>query len=133
MCFFELDTSSRIPYTSHLKAIYSKSVNVVPAVFHGRSSIISATISVVQLSRINVTTEKQRSCTALDCEHEKYIIDIFSYIEPGHHGQNEPRQQLFLYITRAEGNGRKGFLQVIIEGKKIILPITSGVPIIALK
>ena len=81
---------------------------------------MSATIS-VQLNRImsdNVTTAKQRSCTALDCEHEKYIVDIFSYVEPGHHGQHEARKQLFLYITRAEGKSRKGFLQVIIEEKK---------------
>ena len=68
----------------------------------------------------NVKTAKQRSCTALDCEHEKYIVDIFSYIEPGHHGQHEARKQLFLYITKAERNGRKGFLQVIIEEKKTI-------------
>ena len=63
----------------------------------------------------NVTTAEQRSRTALDCEHEKYIVDIFSYIEPGHHGQHQARKQLFLNITRAEGNSRKGFLQVIIE------------------
>jgi len=59
----------------------------------------------------NVTTAKQRSCTALDCEHEKYIVDIFSYMEPVHHGQNEARKQLFLYIARTEGNSRKAFLQ----------------------
>ena len=56
-------TSFRVPYTSHLKASYSKSVHVVPPVFHGRLSIISATISIVQLNRImsdNVTTAKQR-------------------------------------------------------------------------
>jgi len=71
-----------------------------------------------QLNRImsdNVTTAKQRSCTALDCEHEKYIVDIFSYMEPVHHGQNEARKQLFLYIARTEGNSRKAFLQVITE------------------
>ena len=63
----------------------------------------------------NVTTARQRSCTALDCEHEKYIVDIVSYMERGHHGQHEARKQLFLYITRAEGNSRKVFLQVFIE------------------
>ena len=80
----------------------------------------------------NVTTAKQRSCTALDCEHEKYIVDIFSCIEPGHHGHNEARKQVFLYITRTEGNGRKAFLQVIIiiDYKKTILPSTYDVPII---
>ena len=72
-------------------------------------------------------TAKRRSCTALDCEHEKYIVDIFSYVEPGHHGQHEARKQLFLYITRAEGKSRKGFLQVIIEEKKTIshLPMVN--------
>ena len=95
----------------------------------------NATISVVQLNRImsgNVTTSKQRSCTTLDCEHETYIVDIFSCMEPGHHGHNESRKQVFLYVTKAEGNGRKAFLQVIIiiDYKKTILPSTYDVPII---
>lgn len=59
----------------------------------------------------NVTTAKQRSCTALACEHKKYIMDMFSGMEPGHNGHNEARKQLFLYITTAEENGRKTFLQ----------------------
>ena len=63
----------------------------------------------------NVATAKQRSCTALDCEHEKYVVDFFSYMEPGRHGQHEARKQLFVYITRAEGDSRKGFLEVTIE------------------
>ena len=117
MCLFKPVSSCRVPYTPHLKPSYSESVNVV-LVFHRRLSIINATISVVQLNRIiadNATNAKQRSCTALDCEHEKYVVDFFNYMEPGHHGQNKARKQLFLYIKRAEGNSRKGFLQVIIE------------------
>ena len=69
----------------------------------------------------NVTTAEQRSCTALDCEHEKYdVVDFFSRMEPGRQGQHDARKQLSLYITRAEGNSRKGFLQVIIAYKKTI-------------
>jgi len=63
----------------------------------------------------NIATAKQRSCTALACEHKKYLIDIFSGVEPGQHGHNEARKQLFLYITTAEENDRKTFLQVITE------------------
>ena len=73
----------------------------------------------------NVMTAKQRSCTTLVCEHEKYVVDIFSYMEPGRQGHNEARKQLFLYIARAEGNnGRKTFLQVVIKQKSPFFWVT---------
>jgi len=81
----------------------------------------------------NVTTARQRSCTTLVCEHQKYVVDIFSYLEPGHQGHNGARKQLFLYIARAEGNGgRKAFLQVITKLKNSIFPSTYDVPIVYL-
>lgn len=79
------------------------------------SSIMQQYLSFNRIMSDNVTTAKQRSCTALACEHKKYIMDMFSGMEPGHNGHNEARKQLFLYITTAEENGRKTFLQVITE------------------
>ncbi|KAJ7382359.1 hypothetical protein OS493_035419 [Desmophyllum pertusum] len=43
---------------------------------------------------------------------KKYIIDVFSYVQPGHHGYNESRiKQVLLYITREVESSRKAFLQ----------------------
>lgn len=71
----------------------------------------------------NISLAKQRACTDLRCEDEKYIIDVFSYVQPGHHG-NESRKQVLLYITREVESSRKAFLQVriteqiLIKGRK---------------
>jgi len=54
---------------------------------------------------------KQRQCADLNCKDEKYIVDIFSYVQPERYGHNESRKQLFVYITRAEENNRSEFLQ----------------------
>ena len=62
----------------------------------------------------NISLVKQRVCTDLCCEDEKYIIDVFSYVQPGHHG-NESRKQVLLYITREVDNSRKAFLQVLLN------------------
>jgi len=57
-----------------------------------------------------VSFVKQRRCTDC-CEDEKYIIDIFSYVQPECHDDDESHKQLFLYVTRAVGNNRSAFLQ----------------------
>ena len=59
-----------------------------------------------------VSFVKQRRCTDC-CEDEKYIIDIFSYVQPECHDDGESHKQLFLYVTRAVENNRSAFLQVL--------------------
>lgn len=63
----------------------------------------------------NIAPTRQRSCTELGCEDDKYLVDIFSYVQPGHHGHDDSLKQLFLYITREEKKTRKAFLQVFIN------------------
>lgn len=60
----------------------------------------------------NVPLPRQRQCTDLGCEDEKYILDIFSYAQPETRGRCESRKQLFVFITRdVENNRLSKFLQ----------------------
>lgn len=59
----------------------------------------------------NISLPGQRQCTGLGCADEKYILDIFSYVQPGTHGRCESRKQLFVFITRDAENDRLSFLQ----------------------
>lgn len=59
----------------------------------------------------NISLPRQRQCTDLGCEYAKYILDIFSYVQPGTHGRCESRKQLFVFITRDVENDRLSFLQ----------------------
>ena len=61
----------------------------------------------------NISLPRQRQCTDLGCEYAKYILDIFSYVQPGTHGRCESRKQLFVFITRDVENDRLSFLQVM--------------------
>ena len=63
----------------------------------------------------NVPPAKQRTCLGVDCEDDKYIVDVYSLVQPGQHGHNELRKQLFLYVTKDQGNSRKEFLQVSVK------------------
>ena len=64
----------------------------------------------------NIPLAKQRACANLSCEDEKYILDIYSCVQP-ERGRNESRKQVFVFITRAEENDRSEFLQVFITEK----------------
>ena len=62
----------------------------------------------------NIPLPRQRQCTDLGCEDEKYILDIFSYVQPETRGRCESRKQLFVFITRdVENNRLSKFLQVM--------------------
>ena len=65
----------------------------------------------------NIPVAKQRDCADLCCEDEKYILDIYSCVQPERHGRNESSKQVFLFVTRAEQNNRSAFLQVFIIEK----------------
>lgn len=60
----------------------------------------------------NVSVVDQRGCVDSSCEDEKYILDIFSYVQQSEgYGENESLKQLFLYIAKAGGKERSTFIQ----------------------
>ena len=65
----------------------------------------------------NIQVARQQACADLLCEDEKYILDIYSCVQPERRGRNVSRKQVFLFITRAEENSRSAFLQVFITEK----------------
>lgn len=59
-----------------------------------------------------ISLRKQKSCLELCNEDDLYFIDVFSCVQQTErYGHNHPRQQLFLYITRAPSENRSSFLQ----------------------
>ncbi|XP_068754726.1 uncharacterized protein [Montipora capricornis] len=59
-----------------------------------------------------VPLREQKSCLELCNEDDLYLIDVFSCVQQTEiYGHRHPRQQLFLYITRAPSKSRSSFLQ----------------------
>ncbi|KAJ7382369.1 hypothetical protein OS493_035429 [Desmophyllum pertusum] len=64
----------------------------------------------------NISLAKQRACTDLRCEDEKYIIDVFSYVQPGHHGGTNKTGMIKVYSDRfCWSNAQAGMLIAQLE------------------
>ncbi|XP_068752980.1 uncharacterized protein [Montipora capricornis] len=59
-----------------------------------------------------VPPRKQKTCVEPCSKDHTYLLDVFSCVQPTEfHGQNHPRQQLFLYLSRASSKNRSRFIQ----------------------
>ena len=67
-----------------------------------------------RIMSVDIPPTKQHRCIDSGCEHEKYTVDIFSYVQPNQEGRNWSRKQLLLYIARALESSRRSFLQVFV-------------------
>lgn len=104
-----VSTNWQMPILYTFKFVNIGSKYILTSSFTDRLSLYRCFYYFFRKMSDNIPLSTQRSCT----EDERYVLDIFSYVQPARLGNSESLKQLILYITRALDNSkRKAFIQV---------------------